>query len=319
MESGDLTRLNKVMMEAGRVGVLMGGDSAEREISLETGSNVVSCFKKLGINVTAIDWDGKLSPTTSFIEFDRIFIAAHGVGGEDGKIQSVLELSGIPYTGSNVLGCALSMDKIRSKLVWSGADLPTPIFEIVDLLTDTKSLVKKIGLPLMVKPARGGSSLGVTKVADVSQVGNAILEAKKYDSLVIAETYISGEEYTVSILLEQALPVIKIKTPRAFYDFEAKYKSESTKYICPCELDFKTEKVIQKIALEAFKILGGSGWGRVDFIKDDSGKFWLIEMNTIPGLTSHSLFPMSVIQSGKTIEQAMLSILSTSMNSGELP
>lgn len=299
--------------EAGHVGVLMGGNSAEREISLETGAHVLSCLKESGVNATPIDWDGKLGLSENYMQYDRIFIATHGIGGEDGKIQSVLELLDIPYTGTKVLGCALAMDKIRAKLVWLGLDLLTPSFEVIDYETDSTSLAKKIGLPLIVKPARGGSSFGITIVNEVGQLLDAISYAKKFDPLVIAESYINGEEYTVSILLDEALPVIKIKTPRAFYDFEAKYRSESTEYICPCELPPDAEKMIQEIALEAFVALGGSGWGRIDFMKDEFGKFWLIEMNTVPGLTSHSLFPMSVHHSGKKITQAVLSILSSSM------
>jgi D-alanine-D-alanine ligase len=313
MGAKDLFATDAIAIKAGHVGVLMGGNSAEREISLETGAHVLSCLKESGINATAIDWNGKLSTSENYIQYDRIFIATHGVGGEDGKIQSVLELLDVPYTGTKVLGCALSMDKIRAKLVWSGLGLLTPPFEVIGLETDLASLVKKIGLPLIVKPARGGSSLGVTKVNEIDQMAEAISHAKKYDSSIIAESYIVGEEYTVSILWDEALPVIKIKTPRPFYDFEAKYRSESTEYICPCGLRSEAEKAIQGIALEAFSALGGRGWGRIDFMKDASGKFWLIEMNTVPGLTSHSLFPMSVEHSGKKIAQAVLSILLSSM------
>lgn len=313
MEIKDRLITDAFVIEAGHVGVLMGGNSAEREISLETGAHVISCLKESGVNATPIDWNGKLSLAENYMQYDRIFIATHGIGGEDGKIQSVLELLDIPYTGTKVLGCALAMDKIRAKLVWSGLDLSTPPFEVIDYDTDSTSLVKKIGLPLIVKPARGGSSFGITIVDDISQLVEAISYAKKFDSLVIAESYITGEEYTVSILLDEALPAIKIKTPRAFYDFEAKYRSESTEYICPCELQPEAEEMIQEIALEAFAALGGSGWGRIDFMKDEYGKFWLIEMNTVPGLTSHSLFPMSVHHSGKKITQAVLSILSSSM------
>jgi len=313
MEIKDRLITDAFVIEAGHVGVLMGGNSAEREISLETGAHVISCLKESGVNATPIDWNGKLSLSENYMQYDRIFIATHGIGGEDGKIQSVLELLDIPYTGTKVLGCALAMDKIRAKLVWSGLDLSTPSFEVIDYDTDSASLVKKIGLPLIVKPARGGSSFGITIVDDISQLVEAISYAKKFDSLVIAESYITGEEYTVSILLDEALPAIKIKTPRAFYDFEAKYRSESTEYICPCELQPEAEEMIQEIALEAFAALGGSGWGRIDFMKDEYGKFWLIEMNTVPGLTSHSLFPMSVHHSGKKITQAVLSILSSSM------
>jgi D-alanine-D-alanine ligase len=313
MEIKDRLITDAFVIEAGHVGVLMGGNSAEREISLETGAHVISCLKESGVNATPIDWNGKLSLSENYMQYDRIFIATHGIGGEDGKIQSVLELLDIPYTGTKVLGCALAMDKIRAKLVWSGLDLSTPSFEVIDYDTDSASLVKKIGLPLIVKPARGGSSFGITIVDDISQLVEAISHAKKFDSLVIAESYITGEEYTVSILLDEALPAIKIKTPRAFYDFEAKYRSESTEYICPCELQPEAEEMIQEIALEAFAALGGSGWGRIDFMKDEYGKFWLIEMNTVPGLTSHSLFPMSVHHSGKKITQAVLSILSSSM------
>jgi len=313
MEIKDRLITDAFVIEAGHVGVLMGGNSAEREISLETGAHVISCLKESGVNATPIDWNGKLSLSENYMQYDRIFIATHGIGGEDGKIQSVLELLDIPYTGTKVLGCALAMDKIRAKLVWSGLDLSTPSFEVIDYDTDSASLVNKIGLPLIVKPARGGSSFGITIVDDISQLVEAISYAKKFDSLVIAESYITGEEYTVSILLDEALPAIKIKTPRAFYDFEAKYRSESTEYICPCELQPEAEEMIQEIALEAFAALGGSGWGRIDFMKDEHGKFWLIEMNTVPGLTSHSLFPMSVHHSGKKITQAVLSILSSSM------
>jgi D-alanine-D-alanine ligase len=313
MEIKDRLITDAFVIEAGHVGVLMGGNSAEREISLETGAHVISCLKESGVNATPIDWNGKLSLSENYMQYDRIFIATHGIGGEDGKIQSVLELLDIPYTGTKVLGCALAMDKIRAKLVWSGLDLSTPSFEVIDYDTDSASLVKKIGLPLIVKPARSGSSFGITIVDDISQLVEAISYAKKFDSLVIAESYITGEEYTVSILLDEALPAIKIKTPRAFYDFEAKYRSESTEYICPCELQPEAEEMIQEIALEAFAALGGSGWGRIDFMKDEYGKFWLIEMNTVPGLTSHSLFPMSVHHSGKKITQAVLSILSSSM------
>ena len=313
MEIKDRLITDAFVIEAGHVGVLMGGNSAEREISLETGAHVISCLKESGVNATPIDWNGKLSLSENYMQYDRIFIATHGIGGEDGKIQSVLELLDIPYTGTKVLGCALAMDKIRAKLVWSGLDLSTPSFEVIDYDTDSASLVKKIGLPLIVKPARGVSSFGITIVDDISQLVEAISYAKKFDSLVIAESYITGEEYTVSILLDEALPAIKIKTPRAFYDFEAKYRSESTEYICPCELQPEAEEMIQEIALEAFAALGGSGWGRIDFMKDEYGKFWLIEMNTVPGLTSHSLFPMSVHHSGKKITQAVLSILSSSM------
>ncbi len=313
MDRKDYFVTDAIILEAGHVGVLMGGNSAEREISLETGAHVLSCLKESGINATPIDWDGKLGASENYTQYDRIFIAAHGVGGEDGKIQSVLELLDIPYTGTKVLGCALSMDKIRAKLVWSGLDLLTPSFEVIDYETDSTSLVKKIGLPLIVKPARGGSSFGITKVDEVSQLAEAISHAKKFDSLIIAESYITGEEYTVSILLDQALPVIKIKTPRAFYDFEAKYRSISTEYLCPCGLESEAEETIQGIALKAFSALGGSGWGRIDFMKDEFGKFWLIEMNTVPGLTSHSLFPMSVHHSGIKITQAVFSILLSSM------
>ncbi len=303
MEIKDRLITDAFVIEAGHVGVLMGGNSAEREISLETGAHVISCLKESGVNATPIDWNGKLSLSENYMQYDRIFIATHGIGGEDGKIQSVLELLDIPYTGTKVLGCALAMDKIRAKLVWSGLDLSTPSFEVIDYDTDSASLVKKIGLPLIVKPARGGSSFGITIVDDISQLVEAISHAKKFDSLVIAESYITGEEYTVSILLDEALPAIKIKTPRAFYDFEAKYRSESTEYICPCELQPEAEEMIQEIALEAFAALGGSGWGRIDFMKDEYGNFWLIEMNTVPGLTSHSLFPMSVHHSGKKLRR----------------
>jgi D-alanine-D-alanine ligase len=311
--------VDAVRAHAGRVGVLMGGNSGEREISLKSGMAVLGGLRAAGINAAAIDWDGALMAPVDPQRYDRIFIALHGRGGEDGQIQAVLDLQGVPYTGSGVLGCALAMDKARAKLVWLGSGLPTPEFEVVDDASDVAALTRKLGLPLMIKPAREGSSLGISKVDFADDLGDAIINAQACDSQVLAERYIAGDEYTLAIVDGATLPMIKLETSRAFYDYDAKYVADDTRYVCPCGLSESAEDAAAQLGLRAFEVLDARGWGRVDFMCDASGKMWLIELNTVPGMTDHSLVPMAAQHAGMSFEDLVVTILASSMRPGELP
>jgi len=301
----------------GSVAVLMGGLSAEREISLKSGQAVLQCLQNSGVNAVGIDVDEKIIVHLQNGTFDRAFIMLHGRGGEDGVIQATLEMLSIPYSGSGVLGSALSMDKLRSKQVWLGAGLPTPDYCILDATSDFDAVADRLGLPLIVKPVHEGSSIGMSKVDDSRHLKKAWQQAAEFDSEVIAEQWIQGAEYTVSILQQQALPAIRLETPHEFYDFDAKYCSETTVYHCPCGLDENAEKALQELALNAFKVLAASGWGRVDFMMDAEGNPWLIEANTIPGMTDHSLVPMAAGAAGLTFENLVWKILETSDESGD--
>jgi len=307
--------MNAVMQQAsdyGRVAVLMGGLSAERDISLKSGRAVLNALQNSGVDVVGIDVGENIIDQIQNEDIDRAFIILHGRGGEDGLMQATLEMLSIPYTGSGVLGSALSMDKLRSKQVWLGAGLPTPAYCSLEADTDFDAVVKRLGLPLIVKPVHEGSSIGMSKVVAKDELQQAWKLAAKFDAEVIAEQWINGSEYTVSILDKQALPVIRLETPHAFYDFDAKYSSDTTGYFCPSGLDEKKEKKLQQLALNAFEMLAASGWGRVDFMMDESGDPWLIEANTIPGMTDHSLVPMAAKAAGLTFENLVLKILETS-------
>lgn len=297
---------------AGRVGVLMGGASAEREISLRSGAAVLAALVSAGVNAEGVDWDGKLDSVRDWRAFDRYFIALHGRGGEDGQIQAVLELMGIPFTGTRMLGCALAMDKVRTKLVWAGAGLPTPPFEVLGKDPSAAEVIGRLGLPLMIKPAREGSSLGVSRVASEADFDAAARLARSFDDIVIAERYVEGGEYTLSIVSDTAFPLIKLETPREFYDYDAKYVTDDTEYICPCGLDDAAERQAAELGLRAFEVINAHGWGRVDFMRDDQGRNWLIELNTVPGMTDHSLVPMAARHAGMSFEELVLSILASS-------
>ena len=305
----------KQASDFGKVAVLMGGLSAEREISLKSGQAVLEGLQKSGVDVTGIDVDEYIIELLQNDEIDRAFIILHGRGGEDGVIQAALQMMAIPYTGSGVLGSALSMDKLRSKQVWMGAGLPTPAYCSLDATTDFDEVVRKLGLPVIVKPVHEGSSIGMSKVVNKDDLKQAWEQAARFDNEVIAEQWIHGAEYTVSVLQQEALPVIRLETPHAFYDFDAKYESETTNYHCPCGLDVDAEKKLQALAMKAFEILAGSGWGRVDFMMDAQGNPWLIEANTIPGMTDHSLVPMAARVAGLSFEQLVWKILETSNRS----
>jgi D-alanine-D-alanine ligase len=287
----------------------MGGKSAEREISLKSGTMVLNALKKSGVDAHAFDpRDSGLDELKSQ-RYERAFVALHGRFGEDGTVQGALEYLGIPYTGSGVMASALAMDKWRTKLLWQAAGLPTPSWELMTARTDPADLASRLGLPLMVKPAREGSSIGMSKVASVEKIAPAYELAARHDDVVIAERFIEGMELTAGILDGEALPLIRLETPRVFYDYEAKYFAHDTRYICPCGLPAAKEQAVQRQALEAFRLLGCSGWGRVDTMLDRDGNPYLLEVNTIPGMTDHSLVPMAARAQGISFEALCVRIL----------
>jgi D-alanine-D-alanine ligase len=298
-----------VTAKFGKVAVLMGGRSAEREISLKSGTMVLNALKKSGVDAHAFDPRDSGLEALKAQRFERAFIALHGRFGEDGTVQGALEYLGIPYTGSGVMASALAMDKWRTKLLWRAAGLPTPAYELINVRTDPAGLAARLGLPLMVKPAREGSSIGMSKVTSIEKIAPARELAARYDDIVIAERFIEGMELTAGILGEQPLPLIRLETPREFYDYQAKYFADDTRYICPCGLPAAQEQSIQQAALEAFRVLGCSGWGRVDAMLDRDGGLHLLEVNTIPGMTDHSLVPMAARACGISFEDLCVRIL----------
>jgi D-alanine-D-alanine ligase len=300
------------MKNFGKVAVLLGGRSAEREVSLKSGGAVLAALQRSGVNAHPFDPAVRELQALRGEGFDRVFIALHGRFGEDGTVQGALELMGIPYTGSGVMASALAMDKWRSKLIWQAAGLPIPEYEMLTAESDFDAAAKHLGLPLFVKPANEGSSVGITKVKRAEDLAAAYREAVKHDKLVIAERFFGGGEYTVSILGEKPLPVIKIEPAGEFYDYEAKYLRDDTRYLCPCGLAPEREAEMQQLGLHAFELLGGTGWGRVDFLMDEGGRPYLLEANTSPGMTDHSLVPMAARQAGMSFDQLVLNILELS-------
>ena len=312
MNNKYLTQQSKHPTQHGKVAVLYGGSSAERDISIQSGTAVLGALLKSGVD--AHPFDPSEQGVHKLLEngFQRAFIVLHGRLGEDGTIQGALELMGMPYTGSGVLASALAMDKWRSKLVWQAAGLPTPDYELLDVNSDLVVVAEKLSLPLFVKPVNEGSSVGISKVKKLSELRPAYVEAAKYDQLVMAEEFVSGGEYTVAVLGKQALPVIKIESAKEFYDFEAKYLRNDTRYLCPSGLSQEKEVEMQRLALKSFALIGGSGWGRVDFLMDEADRPYLLEINTVPGMTDHSLVPMAARQAGMSFEQLVLNILDLS-------
>ncbi|MCF6280939.1 MAG: D-alanine--D-alanine ligase [Candidatus Polarisedimenticolaceae bacterium] len=300
------------MANFGKVAVLMGGDSAERVISLQSGSAVLDALQRQGINAHKVDAGRDLLQQLEQGGFDRAFIMLHGRGGEDGVVQGALEQIGMPYTGSGVLGSSLGMDKVRCKLLWSGCQLPTPAFVVMQSEADV-ALADRLGYPQMIKPAHEGSSIGMSRVTQRDELNSAWQVASQYDGSVLAESYVDGPEYTIAILAGEALPVIRLETPNAFYDYEAKYQSEKTQYHCPCGLSCDEELALQQLALQAFEKVGASGWGRVDLMLDGEGQPWLIEVNTVPGMTDHSLVPMAAKAAGISFDRLVWHILATSL------
>ena len=298
----------------GKVAVLMGGNSAERAISLKSGKAVLNALKKNGIDAIGFDVGADIFNQLQRAKIDRVFIAMHGRGGEDGLIQGGLEYSCIPYTGSGVLGAALAMDKSRSKAIWRYHGLPTPNYEELNFNSNPERIFESLGVPIMLKPVHEGSSFGAFKVSNQDEFVAAWREARRFDKRVIAETWIFGDEYTVPILGDRVLPLIKLEVGREFYDYVAKYEADDTRYICPCGLSEQRSEQLGKLAKEACQVLDVSGWGRVDVLVDESGQPWLIEANTVPGLTTHSLVPMAAKQIGVSFEQLILHILDTSFS-----
>lgn len=304
--------MNSVAKDSyGRVAVLMGGWSAEREISLRSGDAVLNALLEENVDAVGIDVDHSSAVAEALIagKFDRAFLALHGRGGEDGSMQGLLETMMLPYTGSGVLGSALALDKLRCKQVWLSMGLPTPEFIVLESEADCEKVEEELGLPVIIKPVLEGSSIGMTKVETADQLVPAFEKARESAGCVIAERWIVGNEYTAAVLKRRVLPLIKLETSRQFYDYAAKYESDDTQYICPCGLDEDVESGYAELALRAFDAVGASGWGRVDFMVDESGKAWLIEVNTIPGMTDHSLVPMAAKQAGLSFNQLVLEIL----------
>ena len=302
----------EIKSKFGRVAVLLGGRSGEREVSLKSGAAVLAALQAQGID--AHGFDPRDKPLHDLEVFDRVLINLHGRFGEDGCIQGALEMLHIPYTGSGVMASAIGMDKWRTKLLWRAMNVITPDFELVTADSDFLAIEKKLGLPLFVKPANEGSSIGISKVKEAGGLEAAYHLAAEADPLVIAEKYINGGEYTVGIIADgkdgyQALPIIRIVPKNEFYDFEAKYLRNDTEYLCPCGLSAEKEAQIQQEALLAFKAIGCSGWGRVDFLMDDKGNHYFLEVNTSPGMTDHSLVPMAAKAAGISFEQLVVRIL----------
>jgi len=299
------------MSEFGKVAVLMGGPSAEREVSFMSGKAVLAGLREKGIDAQAFDpaerdlWELKRDG------YARVFIALHGRFGEDGTVQGALETLKIPYTGSGVMASALAMDKWRTKLVWLASGVPTPRYRMVDAQTDWMRVVAELGLPLIVKPAREGSTIGLTKVTavDHGELAEACADAAKHDDLVLVEEFVAGIELTASIVGERALPLIRIEAPQGNYDYHHKYFSDETQYFCPCGLPEAKEREIQAASLVAFHVVGCTGWGRLDLILKPDGTFQFLEVNTSPGMTGHSLVPMAAKQAGTSFADLCVAIL----------
>ena len=293
----------------GKVAVLFGGSSAEREVSLMSGKAVLAALQAAGVDAHAFDPAERDLHTLKEEGFDRVFIALHGRGGEDGTVQGALELMGIPYTGSGVMASALSMDKWRTKMVWLASGLPTPRYAILEADTDWAAVAAELGLPIFVKPAHEGSSMGATKVTATSQLQAAWALAARYDNLVIAEEFISGDELTAPFLEDRALPLVRIVAPDGNYDYQHKYFTDDTRYDCPCGLPAEQEAALQALIMKSARVLGCRGWGRADLILTADGRPYLLEMNTSPGMTGHSLVPMSARVAGLDFTALCLRIL----------
>jgi D-alanine-D-alanine ligase len=305
------------MTQFGKVAVLMGGNSAEREISLISGQTVLDALVAQGVDAHKVDVATDVAIALAQGEYDRAFIMLHGRGGEDGQIQGLLKSMALPFTGSDISAAVLSMNKRLSKQIWGQQGLPTANYQSVSVNSDIKNIIESVGLPLIIKPVNEGSSIGMSKVSTEQGLTDAIQNAAQYDSEIIAERWINGPEFTVAILGEEALPVIRLKTPNEFYDYEAKYKANTTEYLCPCGLSEQDEATCKRLALEAFTALGMKGWGRIDMMQDSDGQFYLLEANSVPGMTDHSLVPIAAVNAGISFEQLVLRVLEQTVEGGE--
>ena len=313
MQAIKLPISSDLKQQLGRVGVLLGGTSSEREVSLQSGAAVVAALADAGVDHVAIDIGPNAIADIQSAKIDRAFLALHGAGGEDGRIQALLEYLQIPYTGSGVQASALAMDKLRTKQLWRGVHLSTPDFAILGAQSDWQQVLSQLGGEAMVKPAHEGSSIGMSRVNSAEGLAQAYSDAAVYDGSVIAERLIVGGEYTVAILGGEALPPIKLETDHIFYDYDAKYIADDTRYLCPCGLSPQKEREIKALALAAFNSVGCDGWGRVDVMADKELNFYLLEVNTAPGMTSHSLVPMAAKVHGLSFAELVLTILRSSL------
>lgn len=306
--------INKLMKKKyGRVGVLCGGMSAEREVSLLSGKRVTESLSRSGIDVISIDVTTDFLQQLPKYELERALIMLHGPGGEDGILQGALEFYGLPYTGSGVLSSAAAMDKLHTKNFWQGVNISTPRFSLLDETTDWSKTLKVLGGEIMVKPSREGSSLGMSRANNPASLKEAWELASQLDETVIAEQWIEGAEYTIAILGKEVLPPIKLETSNTFYDYSAKYLSADTIYKYPCELDEEKEEYLMRLAIKSFESLGCSGWGRVDVMANLYGDFFVLEVNTVPGMTDHSLMPMAAAAAGYNFDELVLKILDSSL------
>ncbi|VAW48199.1 D-alanine--D-alanine ligase [hydrothermal vent metagenome] len=296
-------------MDFGKVAVLMGGQAAEREVSLNSGRAVTQALAAQGIDATAVDVTSLHDLVDVAKQYDRAFIALHGRWGEDGVVQAILDDLKLPYTGSGMAASAIAMDKLRTKWMWLGAGLSTPRFIWVSKKTPLNLAEFSIPFPVIVKPSHEGSSIGMRKVNDLSALEEAVAYAQEFDSEVLIEQWITGREYTGAILNGEALPLIELKTANEFYDFEAKYCSNETQYLCPCDLEGALQSSLKTMVLNAFNVIGAQGWGRVDFMLDEQNRPWLIELNTVPGMTDHSLVPMAAKATGRSFEALVVEVL----------
>ena len=301
---------------ADKIAVLLGGTSAERDVSLQSGAAVLAGLQEAGLDAYGVDPKDTAVTELKAQGFDKVFIALHGRGGEDGTLQGLLEFLALPYTGSGVMASAITMDKLRTKLLWQGADLPVAPWVALTrrdveagITAGTVERIAQLGLPVIVKPSREGSSVGMSKVDDVAALPAALELAFEHDEEILIEKWLSGPEYTVAILGEEILPSIRIQPAGTFYDYEAKYLSDETQYFCPSGLIEQREQELQALVLQAWQVLGCSGWGRVDVMLDSDGQFYLLEVNTSPGMTSHSLVPMAAREAGMTFSQLVVRIL----------
>lgn len=298
----------------GRVAVIYGGNAAERSVSLKSGAEVLAGLQSAGVDAFGLDWYGEGHADTPVqqlqdAEFDRAFLILHGRGGEDGSIQGVLEILEKPYTGSGVMASALGMDKVKCKQIWQSAGLPTPAYELLNEHTDFDAVAESLGFPVIVKPAHEGSSIGMNKVQDLHGLKAAYEDAARYDKTVLAEQWIEGPEFTVTVVNGEALPVIRLETPNDFYDFEAKYESDSTEYHFDTGLSIDEDAQLKTLAVNAFNMIGCKDWGRVDFMLLPGVGFQLLEVNTQPGMTDHSLVPMSGRKAGMSFSELVVNIL----------
>jgi len=302
--------MTQVNTQFGKVAVLLGGNSAEREVSLRSGQAVLNALQNSGVDAIAFDPQNRSLWDLKELNVDRVFIALHGRGGEDGTVQGALEFMNLPYTGSNVLGSALAMDKVRCKHLFKSAGLSTAPYAVVDAKKgfDTQAIMDEFK-KVMVKPSHEGSSIGMAQASSAQELDEALAHAFKFDNQVLVEQWITGREFTVTVLGGEVQPVIEMTTPNGFYDYQAKYQSNTTQYHCPADLSTQDTQYLQSMSLEAFDLVGASGWGRVDAMQDELGNFYLLEVNTVPGMTEKSLVPMAAKANGATFEQLVVRIL----------